>query len=517
MVFCLSGCRADYPAAPIGNQSDSITRESHPQNLSNEIAYQLDDSLRSPNEEQIKQILDQSQGILTLKQAVAWAEKHSHRYQKQQEDLYLQTRNATLTHFHLLSRFPKQTCYANWPTIPSMPKPTSDAKQAIEKAKTTTELAEAWAAVLTGPVDVDSASALRRKIGDPMPKHVQRDSRSGDIIQSERDLASLVRSLQRFQHSFRVSILNQYYRILHLQEATELTEQKLNTLQEAYKQMENLAKVGYAKSHELDRALQDQLRAQDDQIKTMRNYQDALDEFKLLIGVPVLIDFRLDKKELDFVRKVSLKDTKISLQQGMDTALVRRLDLMNQKDNVADRARDVLRKAYNPDTRMVFTNESGNPWPNDPEISTLQYLLHKCNRQSNTYMTYDQATAYNAFQRDIVQLAQEQRQYKHAAETIKKQVRQAHRQLTRSKHRYEVQQQALELARKRVANTSKLLQNGRASIRDVLRAREDEFDAKMDATEALVSHSIATLDFYRDSGVLKINSQGRWEIMAPEQ
>lgn len=517
IVFAFSGCLAEHPTASMADPIDLAAKETGPAMGLNEMAYSIEDLLCESSEEHIKQILDQSQGILTLKQAVALAAKYSHPYQTRREEFYIQTRNKSLIRSHVLSQFPRLTHDIDWPGMPSTLQPFADARTDMAGAKTTTELADAWAAVLTGPWDVASVSRLQAHIGDPMPKHVQTDPRSEPAIQNQRDQVALIRSFQRFHLSFHVSILNQYYQILHLQEAAELTEQKLTTLQDAYKQMENLAKVGYAKPHELDRALQDQLRAQDDRIKAKKKYQDALDEFKLLIGIPVHMHFQLDKNELAVLQKESLKEPNLSLRQGIEIALLQRLDLMNQKDKVADRARDVLRKAYDPVARREFVTASGTPWPNDTEVGVLQYVLHKCNYRLDTYITLDQTMDHNAFQRDIVQLAQERRQYKHAAETIKKQVRKAHRRLTRSKHRYEVQQKALELARKRIVNTSKLLQNGRASIQDVLRAREDEFDAKIDATEALVSHGIATLDFYRDCGLLKINPDGRWEIMTPEQ
>jgi len=518
MVLYVSGCHVEKSTVLADSPIDLIVEETWSKDVSGEIAYQLSDSFVSPTEDQVEQMLASSEGILTLKEAVAFATRYSHEYRTQQEQLYLQTLNLKLIRFNLVTQIKKEPYEADWSEGTSMSDPSLDLKKAIAESRTTTELAEAWAGVLTGPIGVSAVSSLQEKIGDPLPRHVQQDTRSEELIQGERDRIAMIRSFQRFQQSFVVSILNQYYRILHLQEATVLAEQKLNTLQDAYRQMGNLANVGRAEPHELDRARQDQLRVEDDWIKSQRNYQDALDEFKLLIGIPVHIDFELDKQELIFLRKKTLQESEISLRQGIETALIRRLDLMNQKDNVADRARDVLRQAYDPDTRMDFVvPESGPPWDNDPAISPIRYLLHKCKQDFDTHTTFDQMMDRNTFERNLVQLAQEHRQYQHAVETITKQVRQAHRRLTRSHHRYDVQQQALELAQKRVVNTSNLLENGRASVRDVLRAQEDLFDAKMDATEALVDHSIATLDFYRDSGVLKINPDGRWQIMAPAQ
>ena len=52
----------------------------------------------------------------------------------------------------------------------------------------------------------------------------------------------------------------------------------------------------------------------------------------------------------------------------------------------------------------------------------------------------------------------------------------------------------------------------RASSRRVLRARDDLFDAQNAATDALVDFTIATLEFYRDTGTLQVRPDGMWQL-----
>ena len=74
-----------------------------------------------------------------------------------------------------------------------------------------------------------------------------------------------------------------------------------------------------------------------------------------------------------------------------------------------------------------------------------------------------------------------------------------------------MQSESLQLAQKRFENTFLLLQYARANTRDVLDAQDDLFDAQNAATQALVDHTIATLSFYRDTGVLQLRPDGMWE------
>lgn len=55
------------------------------------------------------------------------------------------------------------------------------------------------------------------------------------------------------------------------------------------------------------------------------------------------------------------------------------------------------------------------------------------------------------------------------------------------------------------------MQYGRASSRRVLNAQNDLFDAQNAATEALVNYTVATLNFYRDTGVLRVRPDGMWQ------
>jgi len=52
---------------------------------------------------------------------------------------------------------------------------------------------------------------------------------------------------------------------------------------------------------------------------------------------------------------------------------------------------------------------------------------------------------------------------------------------------------------------------GRADTRDVLEAEDALLGARNSVTEALVDHTIAKLEFWRDTGVLEVNEDGLWE------
>ena len=89
------------------------------------------------------------------------------------------------------------------------------------------------------------------------------------------------------------------------------------------------------------------------------------------------------------------------------------------------------------------------------------------------------------------------------------------RKLQEANERYGLQAQAAAKADKRLANVLALIQVARANTRDIIRAQNDSFDARNAATDAVVNFAIATLEFYRDTGVMQVKPDGMWQAGTP--
>ena len=76
---------------------------------------------------------------------------------------------------------------------------------------------------------------------------------------------------------------------------------------------------------------------------------------------------------------------------------------------------------------------------------------------------------------------------------------------------YRIQENSLELAKIRVDSTSILLQAGRAQTRDLLDSQDALLEAQNRLTAALVDHVLASLSFYRSTGILYVEPDGSWE------
>jgi len=111
-----------------------------------------------------------------------------------------------------------------------------------------------------------------------------------------------------------------------------------------------------------------------------------------------------------------------------------------------------------------------------------------------------------------VQLNQRQREYDQTADTIRMEVREAHRKMLEAAERYKILSDGLRLAEERVEKTFAALRYARLSSRRVLTALENLYDARNGAADALTDYAVATLNFYRDTEVLQVGPDGMWEI-----
>ncbi|OHB68134.1 MAG: hypothetical protein A2Y77_04660 [Planctomycetes bacterium RBG_13_62_9] len=123
----------------------------------------------------------------------------------------------------------------------------------------------------------------------------------------------------------------------------------------------------------------------------------------------------------------------------------------------------------------------------------------------------DRVAEQNIYAKALVLLNQRQREYDLVADTVRMEVREAHRRLLETAERYQILSEGLRLAQARVENTFALLRYARLSSRRVLTALEHLRDARNEAADALTDYAIAALNFYRDTEILQVRPDGMWQ------
>ena len=514
-VCALTGCTSD--PYEYKTQADekvyNIIEQKWTDDLPSPANYRISDVTPGPDDIQIERVVPPD-GVLTLPQAVALATAHNRQYQLEKEALYVMALDLRL------ARHDFEPWFFG---IGSGGYATTDGDDGVGAAadfgfnqllatgaRISTQVAINWVRILTGDLEGGLlTSVLSANVTQPLLRGSDRRVVLENLTQAERDTLYQIRLFNRFRKTFVVSVISQYYRLLQQLDAVKNAEEYYESLVDLYQQAEKLAGAGRLTILELDRIRQEKLGANYIRVQVYKEYKHALDEFKITLSMPATTKLRLDETELEALRKAPMTEPNFTQADAIETALQARLDLANSLDAVADARRKVLVAADSLGAELNLTVSASLP---SRELSTSEAkaLDDMFMAALELHLPLDRVAEQNVYRKALITLNQRKREKAEAADFVALEIRRDHRDLIVAAERYGIESEELGLARKRFENASLLLKYGRANSRRILNAQDDLYDAQNAATEALVNYTIATLNFYRDTGVLQVRPDGMW-------
>jgi len=374
------------------------------------------------------------------------------------------------------------------------------------------------------------------------------------LTQAERDALYAIYQFERFKRTFSVDIASRFLAVLQQIDTVKNEEDNYRGLVLTVRQIRREAQAGRQSQIEVDRALQDELRARQRWISAQQGYERQLDGFKLTLGLPTDADIELDRDELNRLaqgvrdslpaRADALTTPQESLpadapvtlvvpsregagpmefqpDTAIDLALKNRLDLRTTQGEVYDAQRRVvvaadslgaeltlLGRASAGESRSLSSTGSRDAF--DPRFDQGFY---------DTLLTIDlpleRTRERNAYRISLINLKRAVRDLQEAEDRVKLDVRNLLRDLLEFRESLHIQARAVELAKERVRSTDMLLQASKGTIRNALDAKDDLVQSQNALTAALVNYMVAELEIQRDMGVLQVNEQGLWRTYNP--
>jgi len=548
-LVCLcsvGGCTQHNYKKEADEQVYNIIDQKWPENFGTKANYRISDVPPSPGDIQIEKAVPES-GVLTLSQAVALATAHNREYQTQKDELYIKALDLDLMrhNFERIYYGNLKGTYAkvqgtDYVGVGTGLEPRFNPARAgqdpiitpqgvldgdefsidngfgfdqllTDGTRIGTNVAVSWGRMLNGALKGESLiSLLSFEVAKPLLRGSDRTVVLENLTQAERDTLYQVRSFNRFRKTFMVSTISQYYGVLLRLDAVQNAQRNYDTLNKAYERVEKLANAGRVPTLELDRVRQEMLKARDIHVQARKEYESLLDLFKITLSVHPTTEFQLDLSELEVLRDTEIIYPDFSETEAVETALLQRLDLANSTDAIFDSQRKVF-VAVDSLRAQLDLGVNANIPLQDLSSTSVKALQDFLLSGLHVDLPFDRDFEKNIYRKALITLNQRQREYDEAADMVMLQVRQAYRDFTEAAERYKVQSESLKLAEKRFNKTFLLLQYGRANSRRVLSAQDDLFDAQNAATQALVDYTIATLNFYRDTGLLHVRPDGMWE------
>jgi outer membrane protein TolC len=446
--------------------------------------------------------------VLSLPRAVAIATGANREYQTQKELLYTTALNQRLVrHGYETQLFGGGSLlYSNDGTDEAVQ---AEANVGFNRllasgALISTRVGIQWVDVLLGQGDHGFASVFGATVAQPLLRGSDRMVVLEPLTQAKRDTLYQIRSFNRFRKTFVVSVITQYYEVLEQRALASNTEEYYNSLLALHDRVEKLVNAARLESEELDRIKQELLRSRDRWVLAQREHDRFLDAFKITLGVPPTREFELDRGVFDAFKNGGIPQPDFAISEAVETGLSRRLDLINQADRVLDAQRgvyvaaDALRGGLAVAGSVDVSSRGRGAVTAGPVLD----------------LPLDRVAEQVAYRNALILLNQRQRDYEQVADTVRLEVREAHRKLLETAERYLILTKGLKLAQERIEKNYLLLGYGRVSSRRVLDGLQHLHDAKNELADALTDYAIATLNFYRDTDVMQVRPDGMWEIGA---
>lgn len=380
------------------------------------------------------------------------------------------------------------------------------------------------------------------------------------LTQAERNMIYALWSFERFKRTFAVRVASDYLQVLQQLDVVRNAESNYRRLIESAQRTRALADAGRLSEIDVDQVNQDVLRARDSWIRARETYEQQVDRFKLLLGLPTDARIGLASAELNRLAETAeaalgeagvvegadeptaraegytVEDGELEVRppgkagagpmelapaRAIALALMQRLDLRAAGERVADAQREVFvaADALRPGLTLSGSASAGERrgiGSADEPNAGLEFAEGDYRVGLALDLPWEKTAERIAYRNALIDLEAAARDVQALEDEVKFEVRDALRQLEQARTSYRIQAEAVALAERRVESSNLFLQAGRAEIRDVLEAEEALVNAQDALTDALVSYRVTELELQRDMGVLRVDHQGLWREYDPD-
>jgi outer membrane protein TolC len=373
-------------------------------------------------------------------------------------------------------------------------------------ARLAADLSSDFVRFVTGGLDSGN-SRVAFTLSQPLLRGAGYLAASEALTQGERSVLYNIRTFTQQRKSFAVDVATQYYRTIQSRESAKNAHLAYMAFNNIVEQQKSLVENGQGNPSSLGQLLQAQINFQRSWISAIRNYEQAVDDLKITLGLPVTERIVLDYKDLDDLQILTPPGT---LDDALQTALTTRLDLWNNKDRVEDASRRVL--IAKQETLPTLNAVVSSRVLDDPNRNDFQ--LQTGNRGAtlglNTDLNLNQKPERNTLRAALVAEQRARRELELAEEQVRNAVRTGWRDLEVARKQYEFAVRGMEISKRRIEVETAFAEEGRNTPRDLIEAQRDMNTTRDLMVSTRINHNLVRLQLWRDMGVLFIEKDGSW-------
>ncbi len=319
------------------------------------------------------------------------------------------------------------------------------------------------------------------------------------LIQSERSLIYQVRIFEQFRRQFAVDVARNYFNLLVLQQRVANRRLNVSNLTALLERTQALFDAGRINFLEVQRSQQSLFDGENSLSTALISYDNALDVFKVQLGMPVLEDLDVMPVELD----VNVPD--IDRGDVVATAQHYRLDLQTAHDQIDDAQRDieVARNGLLPDLNVNLQTQFGNA--TDSPAKNFSNRATGYAAGLNLDLPLDRLVERNVYRRALLAFDRSQRTYVELRDAIAAEVRGDVRGIRSAQISLDIQRRSIRLAQRRLEYSLELLRRGTGNARDVTDAQSSLLTSQDNFSQARSDLQVQVLEFLKDSGTVRID------------
>ena len=451
---------------------------------------------------------------LSLDQALGYAIKNSREYQSEKEKLYLTALTLTGERHNFRPSFFGRTRAESNRLSDGERSGTASTDLGVNQALRTggslgISIANDLLRYFTGDPRRSAASVLNLNVAQPLLRGAGSKIAAERLTQANRNVVYAVRDFSHFQNTFSVKIVNDYFDLLQLK---NVIFNEYNNYESRRANKEYLtARVDRESPEAQGDAKQDELQAKNRYISSITSYRNALDRFKITLGLPQTTDLRLDDQEIDLIRAAGAKSLYLGSQEGFLVALDNRLPLFNQIDRFEDNKRQVAIAAnqLKADLNIIGSgslNSDGGP----TDYTNFDFKNVRTSIGLQLNLPLDRLRERNDYRATLINFESATRTLGQNFDELRNLLDRRIRELEQFRQSYEIQQNAVALAKNRVEGNQLRLKAGTVIFRRLSESQDALISAQNAETRALVDYLGARLNLLIDLGVLQSDQKRYW-------
>ena len=373
-------------------------------------------------------------------------------------------------------------------------------------ARLAADLTTDFVRFITGGLDSGN-SRLAFTLSQPLLRGAGYLAASESLTQGERSVLYNIRTFTQQRKSFAVDVATQYFRAIQSRETAKNSYLGYMAFNSVVEREQAMAEANLRSRSSLGQLLQAQINFQRTWTNAIRNYEQALDDLKITLGLPVTERIVLNYKDLDDLQILTPPGT---LDDALQTALTTRLDLWNTRDRAEDATRRVL--IAKQDTLPTLNAVVSHRTLDDPNVNdfSLQTRNRGVSIGLNTDLNLNQKPERNSLRAAMVTEQRTRRELELAEEQVRNAVRTGWRDLEVARKQYDFAKRGMEISMNRLEVEEAFMAEGQGTARDLIEAQRDLNTTRDLMVSTRINHNLARLQLWRDMGVLFIEKDGSW-------